>query len=233
MFVIGRSVKDYSECKPEVLADFGRLSVTMSQQDAGIDVRVEDVVHIVKPSAITLAHIRSLTDSGIARLGGKQVVAESDMSTRVLIHQAESGAVMVDDEYIETGCHAVLDYLWARFDQETTAVMAHFRATQRMLREAGWTVFSSQAHAEGVDLSEYHSLVIVNAGYSGAKHTQRRERLVNLNKHRDKTVVHHITVESGLSPEVYKSVSKKLDFNLQSFRAWKRSERADVAKEDH
>jgi hypothetical protein len=222
----GRQVKDYSQCKPEVMEGFGRMSVVMTQEDAGIRSEVVDIVHTIDPSEVTVVYIEELRKHGMTLVGqfltGTEVIAESDMGLRALIHQIETGALHFEEEYIETGCTALTDYLKKNFDPERDGVMAHYRSTQRMLAEAGWDVYSSQAHAEGVDLSRYDRLVIVNSGYSGAKHIQRRQRLTNLAKERHGPVeVHHITVKGGISPEVYAAVSEKKDFNVTAFRRWR------------
>ena len=97
--------------------------------------------------------------------------------------------------------------------------MAHFRSTREKLRQhfPKATIYSSVAHAEGVDLSGCDHLVIVNTCYSGAKHIQRRDRVVNLNR-KTEAVVHHIVCEGGISPVVYNAVSRKHDFNLKMYR---------------
>ena len=42
-------------------------------------------------------------------------------------------------------------------------------------------IYSSNANAEGVDLSHSKYFIIYSSDYSGAKHIQRRERIININ----------------------------------------------------
>jgi hypothetical protein len=223
LFFSGRRINDYSQCKPEVMEGFGRMCVTMTQADAGIETEVTDQVHTLKASLVTENIIEQLKEHGVTRIDFKPIVAESEMAVRALIHQVESGALYFDNEYLTTGSTEVLDYVNENWSQKETAVMCHYRATQRLFGEAGWGVFSSQAHAEGVDLSRYQNLVIVNSGYSGIKHVQRRERQVNLAKSRGNVTVHHIVVDCGISPSVWEAVTHKRDFNLAAFRQWRRN----------
>jgi hypothetical protein len=223
LFFSGRRINDYTKCMPEVMEGFGRMCVTMTQEDAGIQTEVTDQVHTLKASLVTENIIEQLKEHGVTRIDFKPIVAESEMAARALIHQVESGALHFNNEYLTTGSTEVLDYVNEHWSQKDTAVMCHYRATQRLFGEAGWGVFSSQAHAEGVDLSRYHNLVIVNSGYSGIKHVQRRERQVNLAKSRDNVTVHHIVVDCGISPSVWEAVTHKRDFNLAAFRQWRRN----------
>ena len=77
-------------------------------------------------------------------------------------------------------------------------------------------IFSSTAHSEGVDLSHLKHYIIYSEGYSGAKHIQREDRIVNVNGS-NTTTVHYILVHHAISDQAYEMCSKKKDFNNKSY----------------
>jgi len=217
----GRIVEQYKKARPELLKFIEPWIVRMTQEDAGIEYKAIDKVHKVHLNSDTLAILETIKEDKVINLDGHTIAMESDMKERVVLHQLEAGALKLDDgNIIETSSTEIVDYIrdtWG--DRPEIAIMAHFHSTKQKIEThlPNVHVFSSDGHAEGTDLSNYEHFIIVNTGYSGAKHIQRRDRGVNINRSRE-AVVHHIVCEGQLSEAVYKAVSKKKDFNIQSFR---------------
>lgn len=216
----GRMVEQYNKSKPELLHDVEPIMVRMSQEDAGIRAKAEDKVHkvILLPSTKDL--IKQITEDQVVEIRGKVYSFESDMAVRTAIHQAEAGAILLEEEIVELPNTEIIDYIRDTFgDSSDVAVMCHFRSTRQKIARHLPNVhtFSSDAHAEGVSLAGYKHFVIANTGYSGAKHIQRRDRATNINK-TEAGVANHIVTDYGVSRFVYAQVSKKLDFNITHFR---------------
>jgi len=112
-----------------------------------------------------------------------------------------------------------INYIKTTFgDKEDVGIMCHFIG-ERMLLEKHFKkakVYSSNAHSEGVDLSHLCHFIILSSDYSGAKFIQRRERIININGSTS-LLVHHILVKKAISEQVYKRVSKKQDFNNETY----------------
>lgn len=217
----GRWVEQYKKANPKLLEAIAPWVVTLTQDQAGITHKAVDKVHTVALGAATKGLIATIQRDKVATLAPDVVfAAESDMAERVVIHQIEAGAALVDEQLIDLPNTEVIDYIKATWgDSEGLALMAHFRSTRMKLEKhfPKASIFSSVAHAEGVSLADFDHFVIVNSDYSGAKFVQRRDRGVNLNKHTD-AVVNHIVTDGGVSQHVYTAVSKKLDFTLQNYR---------------
>jgi len=217
----GRWVEQYKKARPALLNNMKPWIVTLTQDQAGITHKAVDKVHTVALGAATKGLIATIQRDKVATLAPDVVfAAESDMAERVVIHQIEAGAVLVDEQLIDLPNTEVIDYIKATWgDSEGLALMAHFRSTRMKLEKhfPKASIFSSVAHAEGVSLADFDHFVIVNSDYSGAKFVQRRDRGVNLNKRTD-AVVNHIVTDGGVSQHVYTAVSKKLDFTLQNYR---------------
>lgn len=233
----GRWVEQYKKSKPELLEAIEPYIVRMTQKDAGIadSVQAKDKLHVVSLEPQTLKLIKTIQDDKVATVGGEVVAFDSDIKERMAVHQIECGALRIDDTILELPNNEVIEYLLRTFgDSSDIALMAHFHSTRQKLfaRFKHAHIYSSTAHAEGVDLSHYRHFVIVNADYSGAKFVQRRERLVNVKK-TGESVVHHIVTNGGVSSLVYDMTSKKRDFNLKCYRELRDAERTGGTKKDH
>ena len=240
IWLYGRQVEQYKLAKPGLMAAVDHIFLRMSQQDAGIVHKAEDIIHTVKLGPDIKARIAGLIKDGIYsvvcleghnadKLGGcvppvyrvEHVRVESDMQERTSVHQLESGAIKLPDgQIVMLDNNEVVDYLMATFgDTADVAYMTHFLSTRAKLAKhfTKAHLYSSTAHAEGTDLSHYRHLVVVNSGYSGSKFIQRRERGTNI-KRLTPALVHHIITDGGVSAKVYALTSEKLDFNLKAYR---------------
>ena len=218
--ISGRYIEQYNKAKPALMEQVLPYVVTMTQDDAGISANATDQVHLVSLADQTKQLINTIRNDAVATINGVTYAFESDMAIRAAVHQVETGAVLLDNNIVHLPNNEVVEYIARTFgDSDDVALMAHFRSTReklaRLLPKAH--IYSSDGHAEGVDLSHYNHFVIVNSGYSGAKFVQRRERIVNINRTTD-AVVHHIITDAGISADVYDAVSNKKDFNIRLFR---------------
>ena len=222
MTVQGRTIEQYNRCKASLNERIAEFVVTMTQEDAGIVGEAVDQLHVVKLSPETKALIKQ-AKSGLIEMHGWEILLESIISERLAIHQLEYGGIKVGDNYRQTGNDEVADYILETFgDHEGLALMCHYVST-RMVFERKFKkarLLSSNAHAEGVDLSRYNDFVVAGTDFSGAKHAQRRERGINIMRQGDATV-HFIVTNGGISREVYNRVTDKKDFNLALYRHWR------------
>jgi len=221
----GRWVEQYKKSKPELAEVIEPYIVRMTQTEAGIpdSVQARDRLHVVSLNRETQELIKTIQKDHLASIGGEVVAFDSDIKERMAVHQIESGALRVDNQIIELPNNEVMEYLLRTFgDAPDIALMAHFHSTRQKLKRffKYAHIYSSTAHAEGMDLSHYKHFVIVNADYSGAKFVQRRERLVRVDK-TGESVVHHIVTNAGVSSLVYDMTSKKRDFNIKCYRELK------------
>ena len=220
IWVNGRKIEQYKKSRPELMEHLAPYFVEMSQDDAGITAKAQDRLHIVPLLPKTKQMIETIKTEFVAWIGGAERAFESEMAVRAVIHQVESGSVLLDGEIFNLENSEVVDYIREVFgDSPDVAVMAHFRSTREKIAKClpNVHVYSSDGHAEGTSLAHYKHFVVANSGYSGAKFIQRRERGVLIGRD-DAAVVHHIVTDAGVSRHVYKAVSDKRDFNLAMFR---------------
>ena len=234
----GRDINQYDKCKPCLLPLINEFTIYMTQEDAGIssEVQAVDKIHYVSLGVKTKLMYNELQKEQIASVfipkgldpygqfySGKkeelEIVCDSTMKLRTALHMLESGVAKVGDDYIELGNTEKVDYIFNTFgDSEDVGIMCHFIGERKLLqRKFKYAkIYSSNADAEGVDLSHLKHFVILSSDYSGAKFIQRRDRIVNINGS-NTTTVNHILVKNAISEQVYKRVSKKEDFNNSTY----------------
>ena len=218
----GREINQYDKFKPELLEEINKFTIYMTQMDAGIskDLQAKDVVHYIELEQKTKDLYNTIQKDLVHELDhDHHIVCDSTMKLRTTLHMIEGGVVKIDDEYIELGNTEKIDYIKEKFvDSEDVGIMCHFVGERKLLQKhfKRAKIYSSNAHAEGVDLSHLKYFIIYSSDYSGAKFIQRRDRIVNINGSNTLNV-HHLLVKKAISEQVYKRVSKKMDFNNSTY----------------
>lgn len=216
----GMSIVEYKGYQPKLLNYVDTFTIKMTQDDAGITDKASDVEHYVTLSDDAKRYYNDVLMSNIVNMNGEQYLMDTTLKLRTALHQIEGGALKLGDDYYDLGFRDKINYILENFgDKETIGIMCHFIGEQKLLNSifAKAKIYSSNAHAEGVDLSHLEHFIIYSSDYSGAKFVQRRERIINMNGS-NTTLVHHILVKGGISEQVYKVVSNKADFNNSVFR---------------
>jgi len=223
LFLHGRQIQQYKKYKPALLNEIDRITVIMTQADAGIVNDREDVVHYVELSGWTESLLKEVEKEQYAQICGEELICDSTMKLRTSLHMIESGVLKIDDNYITLGNIEKFDYLKGTFNMDKdTVILAHYIGEQRILRQyfPQCTVESATAKSEGVDYSHAKEFILFSSGYSGAKFIQRLDRITNINGSATNKV-HHILVKGGISDMVYQTVSKKRDFNNKVYKDMK------------
>lgn len=227
---MGREIQQYDKCDLDrLLPEINMFTVYMTQEDAGIDSNVQalDKIHYVELEDWTKLFYNKLQKDKViinfklynGDSSGYDIVCDTVMKLRTTLHMVESGVVKIDDEYIELGNLEKINYIKQTFgDTSDVGIMCHFIGERKLLEKhfKHAEIYSSTSHAEGIDLSHLKHFVIMSSGYSGAKFIQRRERIVNI-QGSNTTIVNHILVKKAISEQVYNQVSKKQDFNNQTY----------------
>lgn len=217
-----RTIQFYDKAQTDKLMPLiDEFTVKMTQEDAGIskELHAVDKVHYINLDSETKDRYNYILKYKIITINDKKLICDSVMKLRTSLHMLESGIAKIDDDYIETGNTEKIDYIKKEFgDTEQVGIMSHFIGERDLLKKhfKHAQIYSSNAHSEGVDLSHLKYFIVISSDYSGAKHIQRRERIINMNNI-NTTTVHFLIVKNAISEQVYKTVSQKLDFNNSCF----------------
>ena len=229
----GRDIQQYDKAKSELLPEINKFTIYLTQEDAGIskDLQAQDVVHYIDLSAATKALYNEFQEHQIVTVDDlilsanyksnkpEKLVGDTVMKLRTSLHMLEGGVAKIDDRYIMLGNREKIDYILKTFgDTKDTGIMCHFVGEAQLLRSIfkKANIYSSNSHAEGVDLSHLHNFIIYSSDYSGTKFIQRRDRIINT-EGSNTLQVHHLLVKKAISEQVYKRVSKKKDFNNSTY----------------
>lgn len=220
----GRDIQQYDKYQDCLLNEIDTFTVYMTQEDAGIskDLQAIDIVHYVELEEDTKEAYNYFQSNQIMHLEGLPgpLVGDSVMKLRTTLHMLESGVAKLGEEYFLLGNTEKVEYILKTFgDTEGLGIMCHFIGEQKLLKQyfKKARIYSSNAHAEGVDLSHLTNFVILSSDYSGSKFIQRRDRIIN-SEGSNTLEVHHILVKNAISHQVYNKVSKKEDFNNSTYK---------------
>lgn len=222
-FINGRAMKFYDKHKPELIEVINSFTVYMTQEDAGIssELQAVDQLHYISLSDDTRKLYNDLQKNRVVKINGRDLVCDSIMKLRTSLHMIESGVAKIEDDYTFIGNTEKIDYIKEFFgDNEATGIMSHYVGERELLSKhfKHAKIYSSNASAEGVDLSHLEHFIIISSDYSGSKFIQRRERIVNINGS-NTLIVNHILVRNAISDQVFQAVSKKMDFNNSCYQS--------------
>jgi hypothetical protein len=71
---------------------------------------------------------------------------------------------------------------------------------------------------EGINLSAAEAIVYYNIDFSAISYWQSRDRMTTIN--RTESNVYWFFAKNGIEWQIYKAVSNKKDFVLQTFKRW-------------
>ena len=142
------------------------------------------------------------------------------MKERTVHYQIEGGTIKLEDgSYVTVGTEKI-DYIRDNYETEEIAIMAHFIAEREELEKAfpEVKIYSSDGHAEGVDLSRVTKLIVYSMSFKTSKYTQRLARQANHDRRIPIIVDILVMDEPAIGMEVYKAVAlKKENFDKNSY----------------
>ena len=235
---------DYSQVnysKIEIMLN--RFKVVVTQAQAGFTTKVKSHILKVDLKPQTIKLMDKLRKNGI--IEGKEdiVLAETGVKMMGKLHQLSSGTVKLESGKAITIDTTKVDFIENYFRGKKMAIFYYYKQEREMLiNKFGDTVTedlnefnNTDKHialqqisgAEGVNLSAADVLIFVNFGFSNTKFVQSKDRLTT--KERKENDVYYILSNKGIDNKVYKAVSNKKDYILQTFR---QDERNILPEED-
>jgi len=205
-----------------VLKLVDHLFIKKTREELGFEHEPEDVIHYYPMSEEVKELVDKVTKTEML---DEETPLDTPMKLRVTVYQIEGGFVKT-----ENGCRGIqgipdrVGAISSEFgDGEDCAIMAHFKCEQEHLANffPKAIILSSNAHAEGVDLSHIENLIIYSMDFSTARAFQRRARQAN--KERKTPIkVNFFFAKGSMSEEVYVTVFKKREnFTKNSYERWK------------
>jgi len=226
-------INDYSNCNiAEVNKIIEPYTLKFTQKESGFISNINKTILNFESSNKNL--IDRLKKNNIIQGKNEIIIADTGVKLMQKIHQLESGTII-----FESGNSKILDYSKGEFIKEyfknkKIAIIYNFKTELLLLQEIfkeNYTLDLNEFNTtnknylgqqvstcEGISLSKADCLVFYNFGYSGKNFIQAIDRLTL--KDRKENNVYFIFEKGSLTESIYKSVSKKENFNNKQFKAW-------------
>lgn len=207
------------------------VKVTFADANLAYNNTDRQIILPCAPSDPLAKYSREATSNGIITHDGAPYPLENAPALRQALHRLCGG--FYEGIRLNTPKLAWLREFIAEHRAAKIAIMAYFRQEQdelaalvKALNAPNTRIFSSTRYCEGVDLSGYEHYILYSFGYSGAKFTQLRDRIVNINALARHTTPLIPTTSGAIDEAIYNAVSKKLDFNNALLRDYTHALRA-------
>jgi SNF2 family DNA or RNA helicase len=236
LYVYNRELKDYSDANEEkIREDISGLMVSFSQQEAGFEQYVEDVVLTVPMPEQVGQTIKILKrDRVMVTKGGNEILCDTAVKMMNKIHQICSGTVKDEKGEMLAFNPFKAEFIKHHFAGQKIAIFYKFVAEKiHLLNVFGQEnitekpeefnrhedlVFISQIQSgrEGINLSTADALVMYNIDFSAVSYWQARARLQSKDR-TDAAKVYWIMSEGGIEQKIFKTVNEKKDYTLNHF----------------
>lgn len=207
IYLAGRQVKQYNECKSEAFEDVKHLFISYTRKELGFVHEPNDILHYIELSKETREMYNQLNKHNV--IESLCYIADTPMKLLMGLHQLEGGTLKNEDKYNSLPNTEKIEYIKREFgDSEETVIFYHYKSEEAKLVEhfKQCRILQATSFAEGVDLSQYKTLIIYSMDFSTARYTQRRARQCNMRRG-EPIDVHFLLVKGGVSEQVYETVA--------------------------
>ena len=229
-------INDYSKCRLDIVNKIIEpYTLKFTQEESGFISKVNK--HILYFPASNKKIISKLRKDGIVQ--GKEEVIVADTAVKLLqkIHQLENGTIIFDSMNTKILDYSKGEFIKDYFKGKKLAIIYNFKNELTLLQE----VFKNNcttdleefnttskhylgqqvSSCEGLSLAKADALVFYNFSYSGKNFIQAIDRLTL--KDRVSNDVYFIFEKGSLTEAIYKTISKKENFNNKCFKMYERS----------
>jgi hypothetical protein len=230
----GLLIKDYSHGKRSILDAMRPYTINYTQAEAGFVSKVtEEVLEVsLKPSTYEL--INKLKKDLVIEGKAEVILADTPVKLMSKVHQLYSGTIK-----FESGNSMVIDTTKAEFIKEHFAgkkigIFYKFKEELNALKSifeddltTELSVFNDTdknialqivSGREGISLKNADCLVYYNIDFSATSYWQSKDRMTT--KDRLENNVYWIFSKGGIEADIYKAVTKKLDYTINHFKKY-------------
>ena len=232
-YIGAMKVNDYSAAlKEKINEKVNPLMITYTQEAAGFESKINEIVYMVPMASSTYAMCDRLKKDLVIQ--GKEDVILADTGAKLMnkLHQMYSGTII-----LESGKRQILDYtkgtfIARMFEGKKIGIFYKFKAEWDLLKEVygdaltdDLEVFNSTdknialqivSGREGISLRNADVLVYFNIDFSAVSYWQSRDRMTTID--RKFNDVYWIFAKGGIEEKIYKTVQEKKDYTLSYFK---------------
>lgn len=224
---------DYSVVNYEkVIKYIQPIMLTYTQKEAGFVSEINEHFMTVEMKPSTYSIIDRLTKDLIIEAKAGVVLADTSVKLMQKVHQMYSGTVKFEDgnriDFDDSKAVAIKQRfagkkiaIFYKFIAELDAIKKQFDVTDNIdeFNNSNKTIaLQIISGREGINLSSAEALVYYNIDFSAISYWQSRDRMTTINRKRSD--IFWVFAKDGIEWQIYKAVSKKKDFVLQTFKKW-------------
>jgi hypothetical protein len=222
------SAVDYKKIEPYI----NPIMLTYTQKEAGFVSQINEHFITVEMATSTYSTIKRLKKDLIIEGSKGVVLADTAVKLMQKTHQMYSGSVKFEDGtrcvFDETKAIAILEKfkgkkiaIFYKFIAELDAIKKHLNVTDN-IEEFNTTdkniALQIVSGREGINLSFADAIVYYNIDFSAISYWQSRDRMTTIT--RPNSDVYWVFSKGGIEWQIYKAVSNKKDFVLNTFNKW-------------
>lgn len=232
-YIGAMKVNDYSEAlKEKIMAKVNPLMITYTQEAAGFESKIKEIVYYVPMKDSTYVMCGRLKKDLVIQ--GKDDVILADTGAKLMnkLHQMYSGTII-----LESGKRQVLDDTKAEFILNTfrgkkIGIFYKFKAEWDLLKSVYGDDLTDDLEEfnatdknialqivsgrEGISLRNADVLVYFNIDFSAVSYWQSRDRMTTIDRKFNE--VYWIFARGGIEDKIYKTVLEKKDYTLAYFK---------------
>lgn len=227
------TVQDYTKVAYEkILPYIEPIMLTYTQKEAGFVSNINEIFCTVEMLPATYLGIAKLKKDKV--IEGKHGVILADTAVKEMqkVHQMFSGTVKYEDQtsivfdeskaiYIKNTFAGKKLAIFYKFKAELDAIKRHLDATDS-IEEFNTTdkniALQIVSGREGINLSKADAIVYYNIDFSAVSYWQSRDRMTTIT--RSESNVYWLFAKGGIEWHIYKAVSNKKDFVLQTYKKY-------------
>jgi hypothetical protein len=224
---------DYSHVDyQKILPYFSSIMLTYTQKQAGFENVIKEHFIPVQMADSTYLAIKQLENDLVLQGKVGTVLADTAVKLMQKVHQMYSGTVIFEDGnrfmFDDTKAVTIASLfqgkkiaIFYKFTAELSAIKKHISVTDNIEefnnsdKSIALQIVSGR---EGINLSKAEAIVYYNIDFSAISYWQSRDRMTTIN--RTESNVYWFFAKNGIEWQIYKAVSNKKDFVLQTFKRW-------------
>ena len=226
-------INDYSDCNMiEVNKIIEPYILRFTQEQSGFTSTVNKHILDCEMKPVTKTLIDRLLRDSIIEGDSEVVIADTAVAMQQKVHQLGSGTIKFQSGNSKTIDDSKAVFIKEYFKGKKIAIIYYYKEELNMLKEVFKDLITTEldefnetnkiyvgqqiSSCEGISLAKAECLVFLNFGFSGKNFIQAIDRLTL--KERPTNDVYFIFSSVGLDKQVYKSVSKKENYNNSQFK---------------
>lgn len=230
----GFHMNDYSNANDKLIDEkINHLFISISQEEAGFNEEIKDIIHEVTMLPITYKIISKVKKDKILEGRTGNIIADTAARVMQTEHQLATGTIKLDNGRGVTIDQTKVDYIKDNFHGRKLAIYYNYIQEFEMLKDSfpNWTnsdvefneskdmVYLGQfvSKRSGISLRTADDLIFISVPFSATSYFQARSR----HAHKDRTDVcnvHFILAKKTIDGYVYKMVKKKKNFTLRYYK---------------